>query len=160
MKETIIKIPKWVFEPAINQIKEFIGIGNIGKVYIVGDWNNWGNSPKKANCIRPKPEMEMEKIGNYYIWNGKLSIGTHKFKPAIVKTESDDSTLSVIWIIYPTGEIIELIYRNYFWFLPITYLKEILYIKDININILNHDIFDVKKIPYKKRDNWLIKIKP
>ena len=110
MKKIVIKIPKEVIEPAIEQVKEFIGIGNIGKVYIPGDWNNWGDSPEKAGCIRPNPEMKMEKTGNYYVWEGKLSIGVHGFKPTVVKAEADENGMTpAIWIVCPTDGIDEYI---------------------------------------------------
>jgi hypothetical protein len=97
-----IKIPKYFFEQAIEQVKDFLGIENIGKVYLPSGWNNWGDSQEKAGNIRPKPEMEMHLEGDYYITEAKLTIGAHKFKPAVVSATADKNGMSeAIWIACP-----------------------------------------------------------
>lgn len=105
IKIVIIKIPKHLIEPAIEQVKEFVGIENIGKVYLPGDWNNWGDSQEKAGCIRPKPEMEMRLEGNFYVATVEFKptdIGKRGFKPAVIKATADDKGMaSAIWIACP-----------------------------------------------------------
>lgn len=122
MKKAIIKIPTKVIAPATGQVQEFISIGNIGEVYLPGDWNNWGDSPEKAGCIRPKSEMKMRKIGDYYIWEGFLSIGVHGFKPTVVKAEADENGMApAIWITCPTDEYIkELSDKHGNWLVKVT----------------------------------------
>jgi hypothetical protein len=101
MKMTI-KVPEEIIKPALEQIKDFVGIGNIGKVYCPGDWNNWGDSMEKAGCIRPKPEMEMVLKGEYYELEVDLGIGLHRFKPAVVAAEADENGMApAIWITCP-----------------------------------------------------------
>jgi len=101
-KVITIKIPKYFIEPAIEQVKDFQGIENIGKVYLPGDWNNWGDSPERAGCIRPKPEIEMHLEGNYYIATVELITGFHGFKPVVVKATADEKGMApAIWIACP-----------------------------------------------------------
>lgn len=97
-----IKIPKHFIEPAIEQIKDFQGIENIGKVYLPSGWNNWGDSQEKAGCIRPKPEMEMRLEGDNYVAAAELTVGAHKFKPAVISATADEKGMSeAIWIACP-----------------------------------------------------------
>ncbi len=101
-KIVTIRIPKSIIEKTVEEVKEFLGEENIGKVYLPGDWNNWGNSPEKAGCIRPKSEMEMHLEEDCYITKVELTIGIHKFKPAIISATPDQKGMSpAIWIACP-----------------------------------------------------------
>ena len=101
-----IEIPKEIIEPAIKQVKDFQGIGHIGEVYLVGDWNNWGDSPEKAGCIRPKPETRMSLVGDKYVAEVELTIGVHGFKPVVVKAVFDENVMApAIWIACPAEKI-------------------------------------------------------
>ena len=49
-------------------------------------------------------------MGDYYVWEGYLSIGAHGFKPTVVKAETDKNGMApAIWIICPTEGIDEYI---------------------------------------------------
>ncbi len=105
---TKISIPAKYIDPSIDRLKEFEGIENIGKVYIAGDWNNWGDSPEKAGCIRPDPRWEMKKENDLYVAMVDLPIGLHGFKPTVVKTTADkNGMVPAIWIAYPREEKVE-----------------------------------------------------
>ncbi|MBL7058388.1 hypothetical protein ISS03_03555 [Patescibacteria group bacterium] len=59
---------------------------DIGKPYIVGDWNNWGDSPEKSGHIRPTTATILN--NNYYA-SVELATGEHFFKVVIVNSERD-----------------------------------------------------------------------
>ncbi len=97
-----IEIPAKFIKTAIEQTKDFQGIGHIGEIHLVGDWNNWGDSPEKAGCIRPKPETQMKLEGDNYVIKIELSIGVHGFKPVVVKAEADENGMApAIWVACP-----------------------------------------------------------
>lgn len=102
-----IAIPARFIDPVVGRLEEFIGIDNIGKVFIAGDWNNWGDSPEKAGCIRPDPKWEMKKENDLYTISLDLSIGLHGFKPVVIKTTQDkNGMVPVIWIAYPHENVL------------------------------------------------------
>lgn len=101
-----ISIPAKYIEPSVEKLKEFIGIENIGKVYIAGDWNNWADSPEKAGCVRPDLRWEMKKENNSYTIILDLPIGLHGFKPVVIKTTADEKGMvPAIWIAYPQEKV-------------------------------------------------------
>ena len=100
------EIPKEIIEPAIKQVKDFQGIGHIGEVHLAGDWNNWGDSPEKAGCIRPKPETWMRLEDDKYVAEVALTVGVHGFKPVVVKAEADENGMApAIWIACPAERV-------------------------------------------------------
>ena len=102
-KKVEISIPRQHIDQWVNELSEFKGIENIGKVYLPGDWNNWGNSPKRGGCIEPNKEMEMTLIGDYYVIEVELTRGIHGFKPVVVKAEEyEDGMAPCFWIKCPT----------------------------------------------------------
>lgn len=105
MKKVIIRIPKKLFSSALEKMADFINHGDIGKVYCPGDWNNWGDSPEKAGCIRPREDMEMHLQGDFYILKTEMTIGLHGFKPVVVKAMPDENGMApAIWIRWQPGD--------------------------------------------------------
>jgi len=105
MENITIRIPKKIFSSALKQVADFIGYGDIGKIYCPGDWNNWGDSPEKAGCIRPKSKMEMKLKNGFYELEIKTEIGFHGFKPAMVKAMPDENGMApAIWIRWKPGD--------------------------------------------------------
>lgn len=101
-----ISIPAKYIDSSVEKLNEFIGIENVGKVYIAGDWNNWGDSPEKAGCVRPDPRWEMKKENNLYMISLDLSIGLHGFKPVVMKTIADKrGMVPAIWIAHPDENV-------------------------------------------------------
>ena len=101
-KKVVISIPKEHIDPWVDKLIEFKGIGNIGKVYLPGDWNRWGESPKRGGCIEPNEEMEMNLIGDCYVIEVELTRGIHGFKPVVVKAEEyEDGMAPCFWIKCP-----------------------------------------------------------
>ena len=101
-----IEIPVSLIQSTLDQLSDFQGFGHIGWVGIAGDWNNWGDSPEKAGCVRPKDADLMKLEGDKYVWEGDLSIGIHRFKPVVVTTEADPAGMcGASWIRCPSKGI-------------------------------------------------------
>lgn len=104
-----IRIPRKFIEPAIRQVLEFMDIGDIGRVFLTGDWNDWGKSQKSAGCVVPASTTEMTlENGIYYVAEVELTRGLHGFKPVVIRAEADENGMApCIWIACPengTGE--------------------------------------------------------
>ena len=101
-----ISIPAKYIEPSVERVKDYIGIENIGKVYLVGDFDNWGDSPERAGCIRPTPKREMKKEGGTYSIEIEVDPFLHGFKPVVIKSIADKKGMvPVIWIAYPNENV-------------------------------------------------------
>ena len=99
---TTISIPKEFIEPAVKEVEDLIGVDCIGEVHMVGDWNNWGDSPKKAGCINPIPETQMQLVEGKYVIELDLSSGIYEFKPVVIKASRDnDGMAPAVWISCP-----------------------------------------------------------
>ncbi|MCX6800031.1 MAG: hypothetical protein NT091_02720 [Candidatus Falkowbacteria bacterium] len=97
-----ININAQLIQPTINAVKDFLEYEPIGEVYVAGSWNNWGDSPEKAGCIRPKKEYQMRLEAGRYVWEGNISIGLHEFKPVVITSTADtDGMCNASWIKYP-----------------------------------------------------------
>lgn len=93
MPRVRLEIPERYFVASmlILQDLKLLNHDVIGKVHLPGSWNNWGDSPEKAGCIRPKPETQMHQEDSNFIIDIDIPSGIHTCKPVVVMTEPDDN---------------------------------------------------------------------
>lgn len=105
-KKIKIAIPDKFIRPAIEIVKEFIGTGDIGKVFLTGNWENWGDSANpesvRAGCMRPTKEREMRLEGENWVIEVELVVGVYAFKPVVVTALADEKGMApASWIVCP-----------------------------------------------------------
>lgn len=101
-----IQIPAQLIQPTLNEVSDLIGVENIGWVGLAGDWNNWGDSPEKAGCVRPNTENEMQLEGENYVLEVDLTVGLHRFKPVIITNGGDQNEMcGASWIACPSNGV-------------------------------------------------------
>jgi len=109
-----ISIPRKIIDPVIEQILCLLEIEtkdkNIGKVCLLGSWNFWGHSEKRAGCIGLDPDLleitEMKLVENNYVIEIPDELlpreGVIAFKPAVVSASNyNDGMHPASWIACP-----------------------------------------------------------
>ena len=102
MNNNIKKIThRFVFTSTIPEIQDALKkamplmdiIPHAGECYLVGDWNNWGDSPEKAGCIRLNSSKKMVLSHGLMIADCKLTPGAHEFKLAFPRAAADENEM-------------------------------------------------------------------